>query len=208
MELTKRDALLIIDVQNDFLPGGALAVSSGDQIIPIVNLLQSKFDFIVASQDFHPADHKSFAANNPGRKVGDIVDLNGLDQFLWPVHCVQGTTGADFSKALIHENWNKIFQKGMNSEVDSYSGFFDNAKRGDTGLSKFLKENQIERVFICGLALDYCVNFTALDSLNEGFETFLITDATRPVNVMPTDGENSLRELEAAGIKLITSNEL
>jgi nicotinamidase/pyrazinamidase len=208
MELTKRDALLIIDVQNDFLPGGALAVSSGDQIIPIVNLLQSKFDFIVASQDFHPADHKSFAANNPGRKVGDIVDLNGLDQFLWPVHCVQGTTGADFSKALIHENWNKIFQKGMNSEVDSYSGFFDNAKRGDTGLSKFLKENQIERVFICGLALDYCVNFTALDSLNEGFETFLVTDATRPVNVMPTDGENSLRELEAAGIKLITSNEL
>jgi len=208
MELTKRDALLIIDVQNDFLPGGALAVSSGDQIIPIVNLLQSKFDFIVASQDFHPADHKSFAANNPGRKVGDIVDLNGLDQFLWPVHCVQGTTGADFSKALIQENWNKIFQKGMNSEVDSYSGFFDNAKRGDTGLSKFLKENQIERVFICGLALDYCVNFTALDSLNEGFETFLITDATRPVNVMPTDGENSLRELEAAGIKLITSNEL
>jgi nicotinamidase/pyrazinamidase len=208
MELTKRDALLIIDVQNDFLPGGALAVSSGDQIIPIVNLLQSKFDFIVASQDFHPADHKSFAANNPGRKVGDIVDLNGLDQFLWPVHCVQGTTGADFSKALIHENWNKIFQKGMNSEVDSYSGFFDNAKRGDTGLSKFLKENQIERVFICGLALDYCVNFTALDSLNEGFETFLVTDATRPVNVMPTDGENSLRELEAAGIKLITSNEI
>ena len=161
--MTKRDALLIVDVQNDFLPGGALAVSSGDQIIPLVNLIQSKFNFIVASQDFHPADHKSFA---------------------------------------------KIFQKGMNPEVDSYSGFFDNAKRGDTGLSEFLKENQIERVFICGLALDYCVMFTALDALNEGFETFLITDATRPVNVKPTDGENSLRELAAAGIKLITSKEL
>ncbi|MFT4856357.1 MAG: nicotinamidase/pyrazinamidase [Algoriphagus sp.] len=208
MEMTKRDALLIVDVQNDFLPGGALAVSSGDQIIPLVNLIQSKFNFIVASQDFHPADHKSFAANNPGRKVGDIIDLDGLDQFLWPVHCVQGTDGADFSKALIQENWNKIFQKGMNPEVDSYSGFFDNAKRGDTGLSEFLKENQIERVFICGLALDYCVMFTALDALNEGFETFLITDATRPVNVKPTDGENSLRELAAAGIKLITSKEL
>lgn len=206
--MTKRDALLIVDVQNDFLPGGALAVSSGDQIIPLVNLIQSKFNFIVASQDFHPADHKSFAANNPGRKVGDIIDLDGLDQFLWPVHCVQGTDGADFSKALIQENWNKIFQKGMNPEVDSYSGFFDNAKRGDTGLSEFLKENQIERVFICGLALDYCVMFTALDALNEGFETFLITDATRPVNVKPTDGENSLRELAAAGIKLITSKEL
>jgi nicotinamidase/pyrazinamidase len=208
MEMTKRDALLIVDVQNDFLPGGALAVSSGDQIIPLVNLIQSKFNFIVASQDFHPADHKSFAANNPGRKVGDIIDLDGLNQFLWPVHCVQGTDGADFSKALIQENWNKIFQKGMNPEVDSYSGFFDNAKRGDTGLSEFLKENQIERVFICGLALDYCVMFTALDALNEGFETFLITDATRPVNVKPTDGENSLRELAAAGIKLITSKEL
>jgi nicotinamidase/pyrazinamidase len=208
MEMTKRDALLIVDIQNDFLPGGALAVSSGDQIIPLVNLIQSKFDFIVASQDFHPADHKSFAANNPGRKVGDIIDLNGLNQFLWPVHCVQGTDGADFSKALIQENWNKIFQKGMNPEVDSYSGFFDNAKRGDTGLAKFLKENQIERVFICGLALDYCVKFTALDALNEGFETFLITDATRPVNVKPTDGENSLRELAAARIKLITSKEL
>ncbi len=206
--MTKRDALLIVDVQNDFLPGGALAVSSGDQIIPLVNLIQSKFDFIVASQDFHPAAHKSFAANNLGRKVGDIIDLNGLDQFLWPVHCVQGTDGADFSKALKQENWNKIFQKGMNPEVDSYSGFFDNAKRGDTGLAKFLKENQIERVFICGLALDYCVKFTALDALNEGFETFLITDATRPVNVKPTDGENSLRELAAAGIKLITSKEL
>jgi nicotinamidase/pyrazinamidase len=208
MEMTKRDALLIVDVQNDFLPGGALAVSSGDLIIPLVNLIQSKFDFIVASQDFHPADHKSFAANNSDRKVGDIIDLNGLDQFLWPVHCVQGTDGADFSKALIQENWNKIFQKGMNPEVDSYSGFFDNAKRGDTGLAKFLRENQIERVFICGLALDYCVKFTALDALNEGFETFLITDATRPVNVKPTDGENSLRELAAAGIKLITSKEL
>jgi nicotinamidase/pyrazinamidase len=208
MEMTKRDALLIVDVQNDFLPGGALGVSSGDQIIPLVNLIQSKFDFIVATQDFHPADHKSFAANNPGRKVGDIIDLNGLDQFLWPVHCVQGTDGADFSKALIQEHWNKIFQKGMNAEVDSYSGFFDNAKRGDTGLAKFLRENQIERVFICGLALDYCVKFTALDALNEGFETFLITDATRPVNVKPTDGENSLRELAAAGIKLITSKEL
>jgi nicotinamidase/pyrazinamidase len=208
MEMTKRDALLIVDVQNDFLPGGALAVSSGDLIIPLVNLIQSKFDFIVASQDFHPADHKSFAANNSDRKVGDIIDLNGLDQFLWPVHCVQGTDGADFSKALIQENWNKIFQKGMNLEVDSYSGFFDNAKRGDTGLAKFLKENQIERVFICGLALDYCVKFTALDALNEGFETFLITDATRPVNVKPIDGENSLRELAAAGIKLITSKEL
>jgi nicotinamidase/pyrazinamidase len=208
MEMTKRDALLIIDVQNDFLPGGTLAVSSGDQIIPLVNLIQSKFDFIVASQDFHPADHKSFAANNPGQKVGDIIDLKGLNQFLWPVHCVQGTGGADFSKALIQENWNKIFQKGMNPEVDSYSGFFDNAKRGDTGLSKFLKKNKIERVFICGLALDYCVKFTALDALNEGFETFLITDATRPVNVKPTDGENSLRELAAEGIKLITSKEL
>lgn len=208
MELTKQDALLIIDIQNDFLPGGALAVTTGDQIIPIVNSIQSKFYMVVATQDFHPADHQSFAANNTGRSVGDVIDLHGLDQFLWPVHCVQGTPGADFSKALVVNSWNKIVQKGMNPAVDSYSGFFDNAKRGDTGLANFLRHNHIERVFICGLALDYCVKFTALDAISEGFETFLITDATRPVNVKLSDGDDSLRELAAAGIKLITSKEL
>jgi len=208
MKLTKKDALIIVDVQNDFLPGGALAVPEGDKIIPLINAIQDKFDFIVATQDYHPLDHKSFAANNPGREIGELIDLNGLSQFLWPVHCVQGTTGADFSKDLIKKTWRKIFQKGMNPEVDSYSGFFDNAKRGDTGLSAFLKENQIERVFICGLALDYCVKFTAKDANELDFETFLFTDATRAVNVNPKDGEKALKDLADTGVKLITSNDL
>lgn len=208
MKLTEKDALIIVDVQNDFLPGGALAVPKGDEIIPVINAIQDKFDFIVATQDFHPADHKSFAANNPGRQIGELIDLNGLSQILWPVHCVQGTEGAEFSKDLIKKTWRKVFQKGMNREVDSYSGFFDNAKRGDTGLSTYLKENQIDRVFICGLAMDYCVKFTALDANELEFDTFLLTDATRAVNLNPEDGKDSLAELEAAGVKLITSNDL
>ncbi|WP_075351174.1 bifunctional nicotinamidase/pyrazinamidase [Algoriphagus marinus] len=208
MKLTEKDALIIVDVQNDFLPGGALAVPKGDEIIPVINAIQDKFDFIVVTQDFHPADHKSFAANNPGRQIGELIDLNGLSQVLWPVHCVQGTEGAEFSKDLIKKTWRKVFQKGMNREVDSYSGFFDNAKRGDTGLSTYLKKNQIDRVFICGLALDYCVKFTALDANELEFDTFLFTDATRAVNLNPEDGKDALAELEAAGVKLITSDDL
>jgi nicotinamidase/pyrazinamidase len=208
MRLTNHDALLIVDIQNDFLPEGSLAVPEGDQIIAVVNSLQLKFDFVVATQDFHPADHLSFAANHAGRKVGEFIDLNGLNQILWPVHCVQGSKGSEFSADLVQRHWKQVFQKGMNQEVDSYSGFFDNARRGDTGLSIYLKKNLIERVFVCGLALDYCVKFTALDALSEGFETFLITDATRAVNIDPSDGANSLLELAKTGVKLITSNEI
>jgi nicotinamidase/pyrazinamidase len=208
MKLTEKDALIIVDVQNDFLPGGALAVPKGDEIIPVINSIQDRFDFIVATQDFHPAKHKSFAANNPGRQIGELIDLNGLSQILWPVHCVQGTEGADFSKDLNKKNWRQVFQKGINPEVDSYSGFFDNAKRGDTGLSTYLKKNQIDRVFICGLALDYCVKFTALDANELEFDTFLVIDGTRAVNLNPQDGKDSLAELEAAGVKLITSEDI
>jgi nicotinamidase/pyrazinamidase len=208
MKLTEKDALIIVDVQNDFLPGGALAVPKGDEIIPVINSIQDRFDFIVATQDFHPAKHKSFAANNPGRQIGELIDLNGLSQILWPVHCVQGTEGADFSKDLNKKTWRKVFQKGMNPEVDSYSGFFDNAKRGDTGLSTYLKKNQIDRVFICGLALDFCVKFTALDAKELEFDTFLVINGTRAVNLNPEDGKDSLAELEAAGVKLITSDDL
>jgi nicotinamidase/pyrazinamidase len=208
MKLTEKDALIIVDVQNDFLPGGALAVPKGDEIIPVINSIQDRFDFIVATQDFHPANHKSFAANNPGRQIGELIDLNGLSQILWPVHCVQGTEGADFSKDLNKKTWRKVFQKGMNPKVDSYSGFFDNAKRGDTGLSTYLKKNQIDRVFICGLALDYCVKFTALDAKELEFDTFLVINGTRAVNLNQEDGKDSLAELEAAGVKLITSDDL
>lgn len=199
------EALLIVDVQNDFMPGGALGVSEGNLIVPIINQLQKKFQHVIATQDFHPRDHGSFAEQHPGRNPGELIELAGLPQVLWPVHCVQGSHGADFHAELEKDYWEKIFQKGKNPEVDSYSGFFDNARRGDTGLAEYLQENQIDTVFVCGLALDYCVKFTALDARSLGFETYLIEDATRAVNLTPSDGELAVQEMKDKGI-LITSS--
>ncbi|WP_339706484.1 bifunctional nicotinamidase/pyrazinamidase [Algoriphagus aquimarinus] len=201
----KNSALLIVDVQNDFLPGGALAVTRGDEVIPVINALQEKFNFIVATQDFHPEDHGSFAANHEGKKVGDTVELNGLSQFLWPVHCVQGSEGAEFHEELNPIRWTAIFQKGTNPEADSYSGFFDNARREDTGLGDFLQNEGIMNVFVTGLAQDYCVKFTALDSVSLGFKTYLIMDATKAVNVNSVDGDKALEEMKKAGVILIES---
>lgn len=199
-------ALIIVDVQNDFIPGGALEVAEGDQIVPIINQLQGKFDFIVATQDWHPADHGSFALNHPDKNVGDFVDLNGVNQFLWPVHCVQGSFGAEFHPDLNQEKWKTIFQKGTNPKVDSYSGFFDNNRQGDTGLSKYLKDHGVQEVFVCGLAEDYCVKFTVLDGLTEGFDVHLILDATRAVNIHPDDFAKAMIEMENAGA-IITHSE-
>ncbi len=203
-----KKALVLVDIQNDFIPGGALAVDKGDEIIPIVNLLQKKFELVVATQDWHPANHKSFASNNGGKKPGDIIDLNGLPQILWSDHCIQGSEGAEFHKDLHREKWAAIFQKGKNSEIDSYSGFYDNARRGDTGMGAYLKEKGVEQVFICGLALDYCVKFTAMDSESLGFDTMVITDATRAVNLNPEDGQLSIQELQKAGVKTLTSESI
>jgi nicotinamidase/pyrazinamidase len=204
----QKAALVIVDVQNDFIPGGALAVREGDLIVPVINMLQEKFDHVLATQDFHPADHGSFAANHVGKAPGELIDLAGLTQILWPVHCVQGTKGADFHHDLIRDKWELVFQKGKNPEVDSYSGFFDNARRGDTGLGDYLKKQGTEQVFVCGLALDYCVKFTALDAQSLGFETFLITDATRAVNLHAGDGDTAISELKAAGVKVLTSKDI
>ncbi|MDF2159274.1 bifunctional nicotinamidase/pyrazinamidase [Algoriphagus sp. CAU 1675] len=203
-----KKALVLVDIQNDFIPGGALAVNRGDEIIPIVNMLQKKFELIVATQDWHPANHKSFASNHPGKKPGEVIDLNGLPQVLWPDHCIQGSVGAEFHKDLQKDKWTAIFQKGKNPEVDSYSGFFDNARRGDTGLGTYLKEKGVDQVYICGLALDYCVKFTALDSKSLGFDTVLVTDATRAVNLNPEDGNLSIQELQNAGVKTLTSDSI
>lgn len=201
-------ALLLVDVQHDFLPGGALAVPQGDEILPIIASLQPMFDVIVATQDWHPAHHGSFAANHPGTQPGQLIDLEGLSQILWPVHCVQGTSGADFPTTLDQSRWKAVFQKGKNPLVDSYSGFFDNARRGDTGLAAFLKSKGIARVFVCGLALDYCVKFTALDAQSLGFETYVLTDATRAVNLHSEDGKLTLEALRAAGITCLESKDL
>jgi nicotinamidase/pyrazinamidase len=201
-------ALIIVDVQNDFIPGGALAVKEGDKVVPIINQLQEKFDFIVATQDWHPADHGSFAANHPEKNVGEFINLNGVNQILWPVHCVQGSEGAGFHPNLNNGKWKAIFQKGTNPQVDSYSGFFDNNRLGDTGLGSYLKENGIEDVFVCGLATDYCVKFTVIDAILEGFNTTLIADATRAVNIHENDDLKAINEMSASGAKVVLADEI
>ncbi|GAB3019677.1 bifunctional nicotinamidase/pyrazinamidase [Cyclobacterium sediminis] len=201
-------ALIIVDVQNDFLPGGALAVNDGDKVVPVINKLQEKFEFIVATQDWHPSNHGSFAANHEGKQVGDTVILYGLEQILWPTHCVEGSFGAAFHQGLDHNNWREIFKKGTNPKVDSYSGFFDNGRKEQTGLGDYLKSKKIEKVFVTGLAADYCVKFTVMDALDLGFQTFLIIDATKGVNLTPNDTLAAFNEMEKKGAVLLQSDEL
>lgn len=176
-------ALLLIDIQNDFIPGGSLAVPGGDEIIPVANNLQKHFDLVVATQDWHPGNHKSFAGNHEGKNNFEVIDLNGLQQVLWPNHCVQGSKGAEFSNELSMNKVEVIFRKGTNTEIDSYSGFYDNGHRKSTGLSDYLKGKNIKEVYIAGLAADYCVYYTAKDALQEGFTTYIIEDAVRAINL-------------------------
>lgn len=199
-------ALIIIDIQNDFLPGGALAVPEGDQIIPLVNQLQAHFDLVVATQDWHPADHKSFASNHPGKNTFDKIALQGLEQVLWPDHCIQGTPGAAFARDLDLNRVEAIFRKGMSPEIDSYSGFFDNGHLKTTGLADYLRSKKTSQVFVAGLAGDYCVYFTAKDALLEGFRTFLLEDACRPIS---QEGfEQAKADLRHQGAKIIQSSVL
>jgi nicotinamidase/pyrazinamidase len=201
-------ALVIVDIQNDFLPGGALAVTDGDAVIPLVNELQQHFELVVMTQDFHPVDHGSFAANHAGRRPYEVVDLHGLDQVLWPVHCVQGTHGAEFSKDLETDRVAKIFTKGMDAAVDSYSGFFDNGRRGSTGMGEYLKEMGVDEVFVCGLATDFCVKYTVLDALSLGFKTWLVEDASRGVNIRPGDVAQAVADMRAAGAEVAQSADI
>ncbi|MFW5768345.1 MAG: bifunctional nicotinamidase/pyrazinamidase [Bacteroidota bacterium] len=200
------DTLLIVDVQNDFLPGGALEVPEGDQVIPVINELQKKFRTIVASRDWHPADHGSFASNHPGHKPGDIITLNGLEQILWPDHCVQGTRGAEFAPELNQEPIQKVIFKGTDPGVDSYSAFYDNGHRIETELHNYLQEKGTKTLYITGLAADVCVYFTVKDALLLGYETYLITDATRGVNLNPGDTQNAMTDMKKHGAKLIESS--
>lgn len=191
--------LLLIDIQNDFMPGGALAVAGGDEIIPIVNQLMPQFDLVVATQDWHPADHGSFAANHFGKHVFDQIDLDGLPQTLWPVHCVQNTGGALFSPGLHTQCIARVFTKGMNPRIDSYSGLYDNGHRTSTGMGEWLEAQGVHELHIAGVATDYCVKFTVLDALAEGFEVTVLTAACRGVNLQPGDVDRALDEMRAAG---------
>jgi nicotinamidase/pyrazinamidase len=198
-------ALILVDIQNDFLPGGALAVPDGDAVIPLANKLQAAFPLVVATQDWHPANHGSFAANHPGRKVFEQIELNGLPQILWPVHCVQGTSGAELAPSLQRERIAKIFPKGTDAGIDSYSGLFDNGHRKSTGLGEWLKASGVTEVFVCGLATDYCVKNTALDAAQLGFKTHFIEDASRGVNLRPEDVRLAIAEMNRAGIASVQS---
>ena len=201
-------ALILVDIQNDFLPCGALAVPDGDAVIPVANRLQTIFPLVAATQDWHPANHGSFAANHPGKKVFEQIDLNGLPQTLWPVHCVQGTSGAELAPGLQRERIAKIFPKGTDAGIDSYSGLFDNGHRKSTGLGEWLKAKGVTEVFVCGLATDYCVKFTALDAAQQDFRTHFIEDASRGVNLQPNDVMNAIAEMNRAGIATMQSSDI
>ena len=202
------DALILVDLQNDFCSGGALAVPDGELVVPIANELQLKFPLVVATQDWHPRDHGSFAVNHSGKQPGDVIQLDGLQQTLWPVHCVQNTTGAELHPLLHRARIAKVIHKGTNPRVDSYSGFFDNGHRQATGLGDFLKERGVRRVFVCGVATDYCVKFTALDAIRLGFETVLVEDACRGVNLRPNDSRDAVSEMREKGVVIVTSHEI
>jgi nicotinamidase/pyrazinamidase len=198
-----KTALIIVDVQNDFLPGGALAVPRGDEVVPIANQLIDRFDLVVATQDWHPANHGSFAANHPGHQVGERIDLNGLPQILWPVHCVQGTPGAELAGGLATKKIARVFRKGTDPAIDSYSGLFDNGHRRSTGLDEFLKAEGVTSVFVMGLATDYCVKHTALDAVAAGFEVCLMQDACRGVDLNVGGVDRAIAEMAAHGVRMV-----
>ena len=193
-------ALLLIDIQNDFLPAGALPVPEGNQVVAVANRLMDQFDLVIATQDWHPADHGSFAANHAGQTPGAMIDLNGLPQILWPVHCVQGTPGAELHPRLNRARIARIFQKGLDPEVDSYSGFFDNGRRSSTGLAEYLRGQGVTDVYICGLATDYCVKATALDAVGLRFKTHLLEDGCRGVELREGDMRRAVEEMRQKGV--------
>jgi nicotinamidase/pyrazinamidase len=198
-----KKALILTDIQNDFMPGGALPVPDGDAVVKVANRVMKNFDLVIATKDRHPADHGSFASQHAGRKPGEVIELNGLTQILWPDHCVMDTKGAEFVTGLDVERITKIFCKGDDREVDSYSGFFDNGRRNDTGLGNYLTALNVDEITIMGLATDYCVKFTALDARKLGFKTKLIKEGVRGVEINKGDCEKAFNEMKDAGIIIV-----
>lgn len=197
------NALILVDIQNDFLPGGALGVPGGDEVVAVANELMPKFDLVVATQDWHPEEHGSFADQHRGHDVGDVIELNGTQQVLWPRHCVQGTPGAEFVPGLNRDGIDQIVHKGTNPEIDSYSGFFDNERRQATELDALLRKHGVDDVTIVGLATDYCVKFTAMDACQLGYQTTVVFDGIRGVEMHDGDCELAVTEMMIAGTRII-----
>ena len=196
-----KEALIIVDMQNDFLPGGALEVAGGNEIIPVINQLQRDFELVVLTQDWHPADHLSFFTAHDGKKAFEEMELDGLSQVLWPEHCVQGSDGAAISEQVDSSRASLIIRKGTKREIDSYSAFYDNGRKNSTGLAGYLLEKSVSKVVVCGLAADYCVYFTAMDALHLGFEAEIRLNATRAID--PAGFEKKIKEFEAVGGKIV-----
>ncbi len=202
-----KNCLLIIDIQNDFCPEGSLEVPNGDEIIPVINKISSNFFKVVATQDWHPINHVSFASTH-NKNPGDVIKVNGVEQILWPDHCVQSSKGANFHEYFYLNHVNIIIKKGSNPEIDSYSAFFENDKKTETGLEYYLKGLKITDVYICGLATDYCVYYSAIDAKRLGFSTFVIIDASKGVDIPSGNLEKSIADMKSKGIKLIEHTQL
>lgn len=198
--------LIIIDAQNDFMPGGSLAVPQGDEIIPVINQILPQFELVIATQDWHPENHISLAKNHLGKNEFESIQVEGIKQTLWPAHCIQNTSGADFHKDLQTEKIEAIFRKGTHPMIDSYSGFYDNAHLKSTGLAGYLQEKQATELYFCGLAADICVSFTVKDALKEGFDSYLIEDATKALN--EEDFAQAKRDIQALGGKIVNASEI
>ena len=198
-------ALILVDIQNDFCTGGALAVPQGEAVVPIANQLMSQVDLVVATQDWHPADHGSFAANHPVRAPFELGTLAGLPQVLWPVHCVQWTGGAQFHPQLDTRRIARVFPKGMDASIDSYSGFFDNGRGKATGLGEWLRAEHVDEVLVCGLATDYCVKATAIDAAGLGLRSILVEEACRGVGMQAGDIPAALAAMRKAGVVIAAS---
>ena len=204
----QKRALLLIDLQNDFVEGGALAVPHGNEVISVANRLMPLFEVVIATLDWHPPNHRSFASQNAGIGLFESFELNGLPQTAWPDHCIAETVGAKLVAAVDREGIDHYVQKGTDVLIDSYSGFFDNGHRRSTGLANLLRQEQVTEVFILGLATDYCVLFTALDAKREGFGTTVITDGCRGVEIQAGDSERAWEKMRSAGIRLLESAEV
>ncbi|TVQ35619.1 MAG: bifunctional nicotinamidase/pyrazinamidase [Spirochaetaceae bacterium] len=204
-----RSAMIVVDVQRDFCPGGALAVDQGDQVVPVINALAPRVAYVAATKDWHPAGHVSFASSHSGKKPFDSVELaDGTSQILWPDHCVQATPGSEFQPDLDTRPLDVILHKGANPRLDSYSAFFENDKRTSTGLVHLLRGNGFDTLLICGLATDVCVFFTAMDARKLGFSVYVVEDACRGVDVPSGSVQNALTELRSAGCQIVHSAEL
>jgi nicotinamidase/pyrazinamidase len=205
--LSSTDALVIIDLQNDFCPGGALAVQRGDEIVLLINLLQQRFGHVILTQDWHPAGHISFATSHPGTQPFETIQVAYGPQVLWPDHCLQGSAGADFHPLLDTTRAELMVRKGYNPRIDSYSAFLDNDHSTPTGLAGALKERGIQRLFFCGLAYDYCVHFSAVDAVSLGFTACVIEDACRAIDLNGSVARVN-EEMQQAGIARISSDTL